>query len=142
MTEYEKEQQIVEWLQDYEPMKIGIDNLRETVKDISEENMGIDYSKDKIGPTNKFHSITENAVVKIDKLDIEHKIKVMSNIVNNINKALSSLTDIEKSVIINRCVKGQYYYQFCYKIGSSERTAKRIKKEALKKMVIVIFGKE
>ena len=142
MNQYAEEQQIAEWLQDYGAYKAGIENLKITIEDVAEEGMGINYDKDPSGPTNKFNSIVENASIKIDKLNIEHRIKVMTNIINKIDKALSSLNDIEKEVITNRCIKGFYYYQFCYKIGASERTAKRIKKEALKKMVIAIFGVE
>lgn len=142
MNEYEKKRQIEEWLQDYGAYKARIDNLKNMIEDIAEEGMGISYDKDPSGPTNKFNSITENAVIKLDKFDIQHKVRVVTNIVNSIDKALASLTDIERTVIENRCIKSQYYYQFCYKICVSERTAKRIKKEALKKMAIVIFGKE
>lgn len=142
MTEYQKEQQIIEWLQEYEALKAGVENLKQTISDIAEEGMGINYDKDPSGPTNKFHSVVENAAIKVDKLNIEHRIKVMSNIVDNIDRALQSLNEIERTVITCRCMKGLYYYQFCYKIGASERTAKRIKKEALRKMSIVIFGKE
>jgi DNA-directed RNA polymerase specialized sigma subunit len=142
MTEYQKEQQIIEWLQDYEALKAGAENLKQAIEDIAEEGMGINYDKDPSGPTNKFHSVVENAALKVDRLNIQHRIKVMSNIVNNIDKALLSLNDIERAVITNRCMSGLYYYQFCYQIGASERTAKRIKKEALRKMSIVIFGKE
>lgn len=142
MNEYEKKHQIEEWLQDYEAYKAGIDNLNEIIEDIAESNMGISYDKDPSGPTNKFNSTVENAAIKIDKYDIQHKIKVMTNIVNAIDRAFTSLTDVEKTIIKNRCMRGQYYYQFCYQIGTSERTARRIKKEALRKMSIVIFGKE
>jgi RinA family phage transcriptional activator len=142
MTEYQKEQIINQWLEDYEAYKAGIENLKETIKDIAESDMGIRYSDDPKGSTNKFNSVVENAVLKIDKLDIERRINAMKNIVNNIDRALESLTDIEREVVINRCMKRKYYYQFCYQINVSERTAKRIKKEALRKMSIVIFGKE
>lgn len=142
LTEYQKEQQIVEWLKEYEAMKAGIENLKKTIDDIAEGDMGVSYDKDPSGPTNKFNSTVENAVIKIDKLNIKHRIKVMQNIVNNVDRALESLMEIEREVVINRCMKGRYYYQFCYKINVSERTARRIKKEALRKMIIVIFGKE
>lgn len=142
MNDYEKKRQIEEWLQDYEAYKAGINNLNEMIEDIAESNMGISYDKDPSGPTNKFNSVTENAAIKIDKYGIHHKINVMTNIVNAIDKALSILTDVEKIVIENRCIKGQYYYQFCGQIRTSERSARRIKKEAIKKMSIVIFGKE
>lgn len=142
MNDIQKERQLIEWLEDYQALKAGIENLNEMIKDIAEADMGINYNKDHSGPTNKFNSVTENAAIKLSRLDITHRLKVMTNIVNNIDKALSSLTDIEREVIINRCIKKQYYYQFCYEICISERTARRIKKEVLHKMVIAIWGKE
>lgn len=142
MKEYQKEQQIIEWLREYDALKAGVENLKENIEDIAEGDMGIDYSRNKISPTFKFKSDTENKALRIDKLDINHRIRVMVNLTNNIDRAMVSLTDIERSVITNRCIKGLYYYQFCYKIGASERTAKRIKKEALRKMAIVIYGKD
>lgn len=142
MNEYEKKRQIEEWLQDYEAYRAGVDNLNEMVEDIAEANMGISYDKDPSGPTNKFNSVTENAAIKLDKYDIKRRVKVMATVVNSIDNALRSLTDIEREVIDNRCIKGKYYYEFCHKICVSERTAKRIKQEALRKMSIVIFGKE
>ena len=144
MNQYEQSQQINDWLKDYNAYKEGIKNLKILVYDIAEEGMGIDYSKDQISPTNKFSSDVENKVLRLDKAQIEKKIKAMSNVVNAIDTALSgdSLSEIEKEVIKNRCIKGLYYYQFCYKIGTSERSAKRIKKDAISKMRIVIFGGE
>lgn len=142
MNDYQKERQIVEWLEEYEAIKAGIENLEELINDIAESNMGINFQKESSGATNKFSSATEDAVIKLDKYNIKHRLKIMKNIINIIDKGLSVLSDVEKEIIINRCMKGQYYYQFCYKICVGERTAKRMKKDALKKMSIVIFGKE
>jgi RinA family phage transcriptional activator len=142
VNNYEKERQIVEWLEDYNAYKAGIENLNEIVDDIAEAGMGIAYDKDPSGKTNKFSSVTENAAIELSKHNIHHRLKIMNNIVSMIDKALASLTDTEREIIINRCIKRQYYYQFCYKICVGERTARRIKKEALHKMIIVIFGKE
>lgn len=142
MNQYEQEQQIIDWLKEYNVYKDSIKNLKILVYDIAEEGMGIDYSKDQISPTNKFSSDVENKVLRLDKAQIEKKIKAMSYIVNSIDTALSgdSLTNIEKEVVKNRCIKGLYYYQFCYKIGTSERNAKRKKKDAISKIRIIIFG--
>ncbi|SHJ64592.1 hypothetical protein SAMN05444401_3559 [Clostridium amylolyticum] len=142
MNRYTQEQQIAEWLREYNSYKAGIENLTETLNDLSEEGLGINYDKDPSGPTNKFNSRVENVVIKIDKLNIKHRIKIMTNIVNSVDRALASLTDIQRKIIISRCIEGKYYYQFCYQLCISERTARRIKKEALHQMSIVIFGKE
>lgn len=138
----DKKLQIECWLREYNSFKAGIDNLNQIVSDIAEENMGINYDKDPSGPTYKFNSVVENAVVKVDKFNIKHRIKAMTNIVNNIDRALESLTEVKREIIINRCIKGLYYYQFCYKLRLSERTIRRLKREALQEMSIVIFGIE
>lgn len=140
MNNYEKEQQIVEWLENYNSYKAGIENLKQSIEDIAEADMGVSYTSEPVSGGNAFNSIVENAVIKLDKLEIQKRIKVMSNIVNRIDRALESLNSIEREVIINRCIKGKYYYQFTYEIGVGEKTAKRYKKEALRKMNIAIFG--
>lgn len=140
MNNYQKEQQIVEWLENYNSYKAGIENLKQNIEDIAEEGMGISYDNEPVSGGNAFNSVVENAVIKMDKLEIQKRIKAMTNIVNSIDRALESLTDTERQVIINRCIKGKYYYQFTYEIGVGEKTAKRYKKEALRKMSIAIFG--
>ena len=47
MTDYEKKQIIVGWLEDYDAMKMSIKNLNEMVKDLSEANMGVDTRREK-----------------------------------------------------------------------------------------------
>lgn len=142
MNNYQKEKKVAEWLEEYDIIKARIELLNEYIDDLAEAGMGISYDRDTISPTNAFNSKVENVIIKMDKHDILGDIKRLQNTINAIDKALGSLTEIEKTVIVNRCIERKYYYQFCYKIGASERTAKRIKKEALKKMSIVIFGKE
>lgn len=142
MDEYQKRWQIVEWLKEYKAFKAGIKNFEELKSDLFEEGAGIDYSREPVSPTYRFNSEVENKVVRVDKIRIKRCIKTMQNVVHAIDKGLEGLNDIEREVIIGRCVEGKYYYEFCYKIHVSERSAKRIKKRALEKMAIVIFGGE
>jgi hypothetical protein len=65
----------------------------------------------------------------------------MKNTIKSIDAAMAVLNDIERLIIEHRCIKKEYYYQFCYKICVSERTAKRLRKQALDKMSIIVFGK-
>lgn len=135
----EQEQLVQKWLKEYEGMKVNIDYLKESMEDIIEAGMGVDTTRDCV-QTSGINSVTENAVIQIGELNITHRIKSLTNIINAIDGALSSLSEVERVVIINRCKKGRYYYQFVHKICYSERTAKRIKINAIKKMVSFIFG--
>ena len=142
MTLFEKEQQIITWLKEYDYIKASIIYLNDSIEDIAEAGMGLQYDKDVISKTNKLSSVVENAAIVMDKLDITHKIKSMNNIIKAIDTSFMVLSDTEQSVILNRCVKDKYYYQFIHLICVSERTAVRIKREAIQKMIIVIFGIE
>lgn len=141
MNDQQKFKKIEEWLRDYNSMIGGIENLKEMVKDIAEEGFGVDISKEYVQRSNSFSSVTENAVIRLSEIDINGSIRTMTNIVNSIDRALNCLTDQEKTVVVNRCIHRRYYYQFLADVCVSERTAKRLKKEGIRKMSIVIFGK-
>jgi hypothetical protein len=134
------EQELITMLKNYDYFKSSIAYLKDNIIDIIESGLGVNYSKTKISKTNNFNSAIEIAIIQIDKLNIYENIKRMENTVKAIDKALEVLTDIEKTIIVNRCIKNHYYYEFCYKIFVSERTAKRMRKLALNKMSIIVFG--
>ena len=142
MTLFEKEQQIITWLKEYKWIQASIKYLNETINDIAEANMGVQYDKEALSKTNKLSSVVENAVITMDKFDITYKIKVMKNIIKGLDAGLDNLNETEKNIIIHRYMKNECYYQFIGKICVSERAARRIKKEALFKLAFVIFGKE
>jgi DNA-directed RNA polymerase specialized sigma subunit len=134
------EQEIILMLKNYDYFKSSIAYLETNIVDIIETGLGVNYSKPKLSKTNKFNSSIEIAILQIDKLNIYENINKMKNTINAIDKAMEVLNEIEKTIISQRCIKNQYYYEFCYKICVSERTAKRLRKQALDKMSLIIFG--
>lgn len=58
--------------------------------------------------------------------------------IKQIDRALSSLSNIEKQVIQYKCIQGMYYYEFTYKVFKSERQCKRIKSIVLNKIAIAL----
>jgi len=139
--ENSNENKVLEMLRQYKYVKASITYLEETIIDISEAGLGISYSNDVISKTNKINSTVEIAVIKIDKQDINQKIKSMKNTILSIDAALAALSEVERIIIINRFIEKKHYYEFIHTVFMCERTAKRIKKQALKKMVIIVFGK-
>ncbi|KYH35847.1 hypothetical protein CLTEP_02400 [Clostridium tepidiprofundi DSM 19306] len=138
MNEFKKRKQVEEWLRDYKSIKASIKNLKEEYKLLQDTSSAIDVSKEVVSKTNKFNSEVENTIIKLNEL--ENRIKRMEHLINKIDRALNTLNDTEREIVINRCIENKYYYQFTHLIYVSERTAKRIKQEALRKMVIVMFG--
>lgn len=142
MNLYEKEQQIIRWLKEYNYIKSSIIYLNESINDIVEAGMGIQYDKDVISKTNNFTSTVENSVIQIDKEGISNTIKRMENIIKAVDVGMKTLSDNERLVIENSFIKGLCYYQFIGDLNISDSTAKRYKKQALKNLALVIFGKE
>jgi DNA-directed RNA polymerase specialized sigma subunit len=141
MNRYEKEKIIIEWLKEYKYIKASIAYLEESILDIIESGFGLSYDKVMTSKTNKLTSIVENSVILIDKQEINAKIKAMRNIITAVDAALACLNETERTVIVKRCVDNQCYFQFIHTINVSERTARRVKKESLNKMSIIVFGK-
>jgi len=142
MDLYEQEQQIICWLKEYNSIKSSINYLNESINDIVEAGMGVQYDKDVISKTNNFTSTVENAVIKIDKEDFSNTIKRMTNIIKALDTALKNLSESERKVITNSFIEGLYYSQYIYEMMISDSTAKRLKRNGLKKMALVIFGKK
>lgn len=138
LSEFEKRKQLEEWLRDYNFIKMSIENLKKDYELIKDVGSGIDISKESTGKTNKFSSEVENIVIKLNS--IENKIKQMETLIKKIDNAIEILNNTEKEIIKNRCIENRYYYQFIHNVCISERTAKRIKSEAIRKMTIAVFG--
>jgi len=139
---FQKQQQIIKWLKEYNCIKSSILYLNESIEDIVEAGMGVQYDKDVISKTNNFTSTVENAVIQMDKQDLTNTIKRMKNIIKAIDTGMKVLSDQEQEVIKKSCVENMYYYQFINGMAISTNTAKRLKKRALEKLALVIFGKE
>lgn len=129
-------------LRQYKYVKASIVYLEETIQDIIEAGLGVSYSNDVISKTNKINSTVEIAVIKIDKEDINLKLKSMRNTIKSIDAALEILSTMERTIIVNVCIEKKHYYEFIHEIFMCERTAKRMKKQALRKMEMFIFSKE
>ena len=125
----ENEEKLIQMLKSYDYFKASIKFLEENIIDIIESGMGINYEKEKLSKTNKFSSVIEVSVIQMDKLYIPEKLKSMKNTIKSIDAAMAVLNDIERLIVEHRCIKKEYYYQFCYKICVSERTAKRLRKK-------------
>lgn len=136
--EFDKINEVESFLYNYKSIKLAIENLKMELDTIDETIIGsIDY-KEATGKTNKFNSNVESSFMKKELL--KSRIKHMENKIEQIDKALAILPDIEKEIINYRYIEGKNYYEFTYKVYKSERQCRRIKDRALEKIVVVFFG--
>jgi len=114
--EFDKRREAENWLYNYKSIKAGIENLKEEYEVLSNNESGLD--------------------TELELLDI--RIKTMQRKIEQIDRALNALSNIEREVINYKCIEGMYYYEFTCKVYTGERQCMRIKQRALKKIAIAL----
>lgn len=141
MDKYKK---IENLLYNYKMLKISIENLEKDIEFLEEEDGAgsINYDDINVSPTNKFSSVVENTVLsKTEKREyLERTIKRNKIHIENIDKAMEGLTINERLIIEEKYIEGKQWWQVAYKVGYSEGHSKRIRKEAIEKLIIGIYG--
>jgi len=135
-NEFDRIIETEKWLYNYKSIKAGIESLKEEYEVLNDVGSGIDTSREATSKTYKFSSETENTAIKLALLD--GRIRTMERKVEQIDRALAALNNIEREVIEYKCIEGMYYYEFTYKVCMGERQCMRIKKRALKKIAIAL----
>lgn len=128
----------------YKMFKISIENMNKEIEFIRREDgsRGIGYDGISSSPTNQFSSATEDtALSNIEKIDyLEHSIRRIGNKIERIDRTLEGLTEEEKKIISGRYIEGHQWYIVAYEVGYSERHCKRLRNEAIEKIIIGLHG--
>ncbi|MFL0196987.1 hypothetical protein ACJDU8_15680 [Clostridium sp. WILCCON 0269] len=117
--EFDRKLEAEKWLYNYKSIKAGIESLKEEYTVLNDDGCGIEHIDSKLDLLN-------------------NRIKIMRRKIDQIDRALNSLSKVEREVITYACIDGMYYYEFTYKVYKSERQCKRIKKRALDKIAIAL----
>jgi DNA-directed RNA polymerase specialized sigma24 family protein len=112
--EFDKIREAENWLYNYKSTKTGIENLKENYK------------------------VLNGVGSEIELKLLDDRIKAMERKVEQIDRALNALSNIEREVINYKCIEGMYYYEFTCKVYTGERQCMRIKQRALKKIAIAL----
>lgn len=141
-----KYKEIEKMLYDYKMLKISITNLEKDIEFLEDEDgvSGIEYEETKVSPTNAFSSIVENVMLsKTEKEEyLTRLIERNKRKLESIDNAVEGLTDIQRTVIKQKYFEGQQWWQVAGEIGYSESTVKRHRKEAIKSLIIGVYGKD
>jgi DNA-directed RNA polymerase specialized sigma subunit len=133
------------FLYNYRPLKISIENMESELKEL--EPLGasaIDYSKEKTGATYNISKQTEDEALHIitQKEILKDRIEKTKKKVERIEKGLSSLSPIEKEIISRRYFESEQWYEIAYKVKYHESWCKEIRKRAIIKLSVALFGVE
>lgn len=130
---FDKISESEKWLYNYKSTKAGIESLKEEYETLNDIDFEVDVLKRAKWKTN---DEGENIATQLDLID--NRIKTMKRKIEQIDRALSSLSNIEREIIRYKCIEGMRYYEFTYKVHMSERQCMRIKKRALRKINIAL----
>ncbi len=106
------------------------------------EISGINYEK--VGENNNISDITGEKAVKLiqKRQELELKIARKKNEIEHIEGVLSKLTETERTVITMWYIEYKPHWKIAQEVGYSVSQVKRIKKDAIEKIIVGLYGDE
>ncbi|HZJ98786.1 MAG TPA: hypothetical protein VFC79_02200 [Tissierellaceae bacterium] len=141
MDKYAKVEKL---LSNYKMLKISIENIEEDIKLIEEETglKGISFDGISTSPTNKTSDIVADTVLaKSEKIGyLKRTIENNQRKIDSVDRALEGLEKLERSVVIEKYVNAKQWWQVASVVCYSESWCKQLRKRAIDKLVIGIYG--
>jgi len=131
------------YLYNYIPLKISIENLSKEIEELDYNSVAT-ISYEYIGSIGYRESNVENKVIKIEKKrdKLKDKILDLENKLERIDRAIEGLNEIERYIIEERYFKGKQWWVIAYKLKYSERWCKELRRRAIEKISIGLWGEE
>ena len=73
---------------------------------------------------------------------LERNIEYNKRQIEKMDKAMEGLSDDERTVIIGKYIEGKQWWQVAGMVRYSETHSKRIRRNAINKLIIGIYGKK
>ena len=144
VTTMDKYSEVEKLLYNYKMLKISIDNMEQDIKHIDRENglKGIGFDSISTSPTNLTSDmVSDIAISKIGRMEfLANRIKDNKRKVQSVDKAMEGLEDVERTIIVERYIHARQWWKVASIVKYGERHCKRIRTEAIKKMVVGIYG--
>lgn len=141
MDKYAKVEKL---LSNYKMLHISIENMEQDIRYLKEEDglKGIGFEGISTSPTNVTSDVVGDTVIsKMEKIEyLERTIEQNRRKIESIDKALEGLEDTERVVVIERYIEAKQWWQVASVVRYSESHSKYIRKKAVDKLVIGIFG--
>lgn len=133
-----------ELLKNYNMKKIKIENLEKEIEYVKEDNelKGISYDGVSTSPTNEVKSIVESTVLgNLEKIEyLEHLIKRHRIDIEKLDRSLEGLEEVERTVVVEKYINSKQWWQVASKVKHGERYCRTIRKNAIDKLVIGVYG--
>lgn len=131
-------------LYNYNMLKVSIENMKLEIEETEKNDgaTGIKYDGISTSPTFKFSSQTEDTSIRnIETIDLlKKRIEITENKIERADNAIEALNGAEKDVIIKRYLEGKQWYIVAYEVNYNERWCKELRKRAIEKIAIGLYG--
>lgn len=132
-------------LYNYKMFQINIENMESEIEYLRKEGdgmIGIIYEGINTSPTYKTNSMTEDvALSNSEKIHfLEHNIERNRRQLEKIDRVMNGLSEVERLILQERYIEGKQWWQVAHKVGYSESHSKGIRKKAIDKLIVGIYG--
>lgn len=131
-------------LYNYKVLEINIVNMQQEIEYLknNDGSTGLSYDGISTSPTNRISSSTEDiALSNSEKIHyLERCIKKNERLLDSVNRAMEGLTDIERLILRQKYIEGKQWWQVASMAGYSERHCRSMRRNAIEKMGLGIFG--
>lgn len=132
-----------EWLlYNYIVICISIQNMEKDIKSIKEDSGIRGVSLDSNAGGGEKSSITEStAINNVEKIGVlEKKIERNKRDIDRVDTAMEGLNPLERRIIEKKYIDGLPWYEVAYAVSYSERQCRNIRKVAIEKLIVAMFG--
>jgi DNA-directed RNA polymerase specialized sigma subunit len=133
------------FLYNYNSLKASTENMKQEIEELDyREISAVDYEKEPSGKTYAFHSKTEESAIYAaeKKKLLEQRIKTTERKLDRIDRAVEALNEIEQKIIKLRYYEGRQWWQIAYEMRYSEKWCKELRRRAVHKVAIGLFGED
>ncbi len=139
-----KYKQVEELLKNYTMMQASIENIKDEIEYLKKEDgmTGINYDGISTSPTYRFSSSVEDtALSNSEKIHyLELQIEGIQRQIDRLDRAIKGLNETERIIIRGKYIEGLQWWQVAGQVRYSERHCKRIRTEAIERLIIGMYG--
>lgn len=128
------------YLYNYRPLKASIENMKKEINDLN-YYICSSLKLDNIGGIGYKGSITEMAAINIQEKKNNTRFEIIK-LENRIDRSIEVLSEIEKYIIEEKYFEGQEWWKIAYELRYSERWCKELRRRALIRIAISLFGEK
>jgi DNA-directed RNA polymerase specialized sigma subunit len=138
---------VVKDLRKYKGLKVFVQNAQEQIEILKKDIRGAGaITYDGVpGHTNDFHSSVENEVINRDEQiqELEKKIRKAQELIDRVDRSMDKvLNETARKILVMYYMDNEPWFKIAYEVSISSRHCKRIRNEAVKRLIPAFFGEE